>query len=269
MAKAVPEVRYIYLRPAEVVRRRRELPLAWLPLGVIEWHGLHNPFGVDIVKAEAALCHAARRIGGLVMPPLCWGDHRRDIAEVAFNPAKSPWYPQHLPDQTEAIARETGVPVEMLQREADRMIRQGGWDAWKAVAVHVLYEIESMGFGCIAAYCGHGPLTEPFQQAVATYRAGGGACQVIPLDFPGGEDHAALRETSLMLALCPGLSDLAELDASGSRTIGTLGDDPRKASAELGWQMVGEFEAEARRRLAKWSAFPPGPVTSPGVNPAL
>jgi len=143
-----------------------------------------------------------------------------------------------------------GVPLEKLRREAERMNRHGGWEPWKTMVMNILFEIESLGFGGIAVYCGHGPLAEQFKEAEAAYRAAGGTCAVVSVDFPGGEDHAARRETSLMLALCPGLSDLGELEASGARTIGTVGEDPLTATAELGRQMVDEFEAEARKRLA-------------------
>jgi creatinine amidohydrolase len=257
MAETASEVRYLYLRPAEVVRRRKELALAWLPLGVIEWHGLHNPLGVDVVKTEAALVEMARRIGGLVMPPLSWGDYRREIAENCFDPEYLPWFAeQHLPDQTKTIERVMGVPVEKLRREAERMKRLGEWTVWKSMTVEILFEIESLGFRCIAGYCGHGPLNGPFAETVAAYGEAGGTCEVVSVDFPSGEDHAALRETSLMLALCPGLSDLGELEASGKRTIGTVGEDPLKATAELGRQMVDEFESESRRRLGeKWAGF--------------
>ena len=259
MAATAMEVRYLYLRPAEVVRRREALPLAWLPLGVIEWHGQHNPLGLDTVKAEALLVEMARRMGGLVMPAVTWGDHRRIIAEVCFDPALNPWYAKlNLPDQTQAIERVMGVPLEILRREADRVERHGGWETWKALVVHVLFEIESLGFGCIAAYCGHGPLCGPFDQAVATYRGAGGRCEALRLEVPGGEDHAARCETSLMLALCPGLSDLSVLNASDQRPIGTVGEDPLTATAAFGRQMVDGFEAESRRRLAEtWPGFSP------------
>ena len=246
------EVRYHCLRPAQIVRRRKALPLAWLPMGILEWHGPQNPLGLDALKAEGVLCHAARQIGGLVMPTLYWGDHRRSIAELAFDPKLSPWFPQDKPDQTAPIAREMDLPTESLAREADRLDRAGGWRVWTELVTNILFEVESLGFRCIAAYAGHAPLWKPLDEAAANYARQGGSAEVVTLSFPGGEDHAAVRETSLMLALCPGMANLGELDASGSRHIGILGEDPLKATAERGWEMVHRFEAEARRKLAKW-----------------
>lgn len=271
MPASVKEVRYHYLRPRQAVARRRKRPLAWLPLGVLEWHGPQNPLGLDAMKAKAVCCEAARRIGGLVMPALYWGDHRRALAEVVFDPAVSPWYPQDKPDQTLAIARLMQWPKERLVREADRMDRAGGWRLYTELLVNILFQIESLGFRRIAAYAGHAPLRKPLEQAARTFRRGGGKAKVVFLDFPGGEDHAAKRETSLMLALFPGLADLRELAPSvrelspsgrsarpqrtpraakrGERHVGMLGEDPLNASAAFGRKMVREFVAAARKRL--------------------
>jgi creatinine amidohydrolase len=247
------EVRYQCLRPAQIVARRKKLPLAWLPLGILEWHGVQNPTGLDALKAEGLCCYAARGLGGLVMPTLFWGDHRRGIAEIAFDPALSPWYPQDKPDQTRATCREMDLPREALIREAERLERGGDpWRVWRELMVNMLFEIESLGFACIAAYAGHAPLRRPLEEAVAAHRAQGGSAETVLLGIPGGEDHAARRETSMMLALCPGMADLGELAPDGSRTIGTLGEDPLKASEEFGWELVRKFEAQARLQLAKW-----------------
>lgn len=47
-----PEVRYELLRPAQVVARRTACPLAYLPIGGIEWHGPQNPLGLDGLLAR-------------------------------------------------------------------------------------------------------------------------------------------------------------------------------------------------------------------------
>ena len=42
-----PEVRYHMLRPAQIVERRQTYSVAYIPIGTIEWHGVHNPLGSD------------------------------------------------------------------------------------------------------------------------------------------------------------------------------------------------------------------------------
>jgi creatinine amidohydrolase/Fe(II)-dependent formamide hydrolase-like protein len=145
------------------------------------------------------------------------------------------------------------LPREGLLREAERLERSGNpWGVWRALVVNMLFEIESLGFRCVAIYAGHAPLQQQLAETTAVYRAQGGSAETVILNIPGGEDHAAIRETSSMLALCPGMADLNELAADGSRHIGIMGEDPLKATAELGWELVRKFEAEARERLAKW-----------------
>jgi creatinine amidohydrolase len=46
------EVRYHMLRPAQIVARRKACPVAYVPIGTIEWHGEHNPVGTDTLQAE-------------------------------------------------------------------------------------------------------------------------------------------------------------------------------------------------------------------------
>ena len=252
MPQSAKEVRYACLRPAAVVARRRALPLAWLPLGVLEWHGPQNPLGLDALKAEAILCHAARWIGGLVMPTLYYGDHRRALAEVVFDPAVSDWFPRDVPDQTAAIARRMEWSKERLVREADRLDRAGGWRVWTELVTNVLFQIESLGFSCVAAYAGHAPLWAPLKAAAKAFRRQGGKARFVFLSMPGGEDHASKKETSLMLALCPGLADLGEQDASRKSHIGMFGEDPLGSSVAFGRRLVRRFVAEARGKLAGW-----------------
>lgn len=98
-----PTVEYQLLRPAQLRARREELPVAYLGLGILEWHGLHNPLGLDGVKANAIAVHLARQLGGVVLPPLFWGDNREEICELVFDPAVSPWLPPGTSDHTGAI----------------------------------------------------------------------------------------------------------------------------------------------------------------------
>jgi creatinine amidohydrolase/Fe(II)-dependent formamide hydrolase-like protein len=47
------EVRYHLLRPAQIVKRRQACPVAYVPLGTIEWHGTHNPTGAGMNARES------------------------------------------------------------------------------------------------------------------------------------------------------------------------------------------------------------------------
>ena len=51
-------------------------PAFAVPVGTIEWHGHHNPLGLDALKAHALCVRAAEQCGGVAMPPLWYGEHR-------------------------------------------------------------------------------------------------------------------------------------------------------------------------------------------------
>src|SRR5262245_4003132 len=45
------------------------LPLAWVPLGILEKHGEHLPYGLDATKAHEICLHLSSQLGGVVLPP--------------------------------------------------------------------------------------------------------------------------------------------------------------------------------------------------------
>jgi hypothetical protein len=50
--------------PAEFRAAFEALPVVFLPLGTVEWHGEHNALGLDSLKAHALCVNAARLAGG-------------------------------------------------------------------------------------------------------------------------------------------------------------------------------------------------------------
>ncbi len=245
-------VRYHELRPAQLKRRREALPVAYLPLGTLEWHGLHNPLGLDGIKAEELSAFIAREVGGIVMPTLYWGDHRGVLAELVFDPSVSDWLPEGTVDHTGEIESCSGVPKELLRKNAERMEREGGWRLFRENVRNALFEVESLGFERVVVVPGHYPEHGPASEAIEAYTRNGGALRTLVLpdsryDESGtAGDHAAAFETSMMLALRPELVDLEALPSDGE-VWGVLGDDPRvHASAEFGWRIVNRLCDVAR-----------------------
>ena len=64
------EVRIQYLRPGELMHIQENFPVAYQPVGTIEWHGRQNPLGCDTIKAEGICIEAAKITGGVVMPSI-------------------------------------------------------------------------------------------------------------------------------------------------------------------------------------------------------
>lgn len=236
------EVEYHRLRPAAAVARRQARSVAYLGCGILEWHGLHNPLGLDCLKAHGIACHLAAELGGVAMPPLYWGDNRADICEIVFDEAYSPWLPAGTGDHTAAIMDAMQTDKAAYAADAERSRTNGDWQLWERLLVHMLFQIETLGFRQVVVIPGHYPLIGPLQRAVAAYQAQGGASAVFVLtdmmttDDGKAGDHAAAFETSLLLALAPECVDLTALgDDLATPPVGVLGADPRGgASAALG-----------------------------------
>ena len=67
------EQRYEMMRPRDIVAEHARAPIAYVPVGPLEWHGPHLPFGVDMLHASILACEAARKTGGVVLPALPLG----------------------------------------------------------------------------------------------------------------------------------------------------------------------------------------------------
>lgn len=200
-------VRFERMRPGEIVAAREQSPLAYLPVGPLEWHGPHLPFGTDPLHAEEIAMGAVRRTGGVVLPTLYAG------AETVVAPSGRPHSLANL-----------GVP------EDERVI---GMD-FPANSLKSLYFDESVfaltvrefvrglitnEFRVIMLINGHGAANHvaALQRVAAEETIG--SCRVVyhapwsppqPPPLPGG-GHATRGETDVVLAFAPDLVDLAEL----------------------------------------------------------
>ncbi|WNR46261.1 creatininase family protein [Paenibacillus roseipurpureus] len=59
--------------PEEFRTAMANMPVLYLPLGTVEWHGEHNALGLDALKAHQLCVNAARIGGGIVHPPVYGG----------------------------------------------------------------------------------------------------------------------------------------------------------------------------------------------------
>ncbi len=275
---AKPSVHYANLRPRELTQRRLACPVAYLPAGILEWHGLHNPLGLDGIKAEKVLTHLAGKLGGVVLPTQYWGDHRADIVDVICDPAVSSFPPPDAGDQVTGICAAMALSRSRLEQEAQRSTANGGWRLWQELIVHMLFQCESLGFELIVVYPGHYPMHAPLSLAVATFKAAGGSADVFVLTdhLVAHGDHAAAFETSLLLALAPELVDLTTLAPGAAMHLGVVGADPlQHASAEVGRSIVAKFEemvagqiASLRERAKPPRGVPGTPEARPGCVPS-
>ena len=250
------EVRYDYMRPRQIVEARERCPVAYLPLGTIEWHGLHNPVGLDALKAHALAVRCAQAGGGLVFPALYYGESREEgLMETGAA-------------DKEAIVAAMRLPAANFAPGTMRFTPQQQYENYQRLLLHCLCEIQSLGFRVVTLVCGHYPLIDHARAACSVFHQARfnnkrAQCitwaftgyELVKDEFPDAGDHAGFWETSLLLALIPGLCDLGELGPNpAARPVGVISSRPvQEASAEYGERairlLVQRVTAQVRARL--------------------
>ena len=215
------EVRLEYMRPEAIEAAKQQHPFIYVPFGAIEWHGYHNPVGLDALKAHEQLVGLAVELGGVVYPSIYFGSGGGHLDWPA----------------TYMVAKEP-----MIQ-----------------IVVDLLHGFEKNGYRKVILISGHYPNRSEYLDAAAeVYRQAGGQMAVLALvenQAPGvGGDHAAKFETSSMLYLHSETVDMRRLDDErypdagdpnqsinwmgkeyqGHPCYGLVGVDARHASPEIG-----------------------------------
>lgn len=233
-------VLYEELRPSEFLSRLNQAPIAYLPLGTLEWHGPHLPLGSDGLQSRALFCDMARRIGGIVMPMLF----------VA-------------PDKTMEYEGKTYIGMDFWSRPAREAPRQLPGSAYyvsdslyDALLDAVMAQLARAGFRIVVGH-GHGPANQAFQRQIPFAREKYGLMLVRAVfeqaQYGYQSDHAAANETSIMMHYYPQLVNMSALpQETDARLEGVNGDDPRKyASAEMGRAAAEETMAFLEAALTK------------------
>lgn len=202
---AAYEMRFERALPRDLELVLADAPVAYVPLGTLEFHGWHLPLGFDALKAYALCMRACERTGGMVLPPSYFGfagGHRE--------------YAGSIISEESLVAGNLRIALERLH---------------------------TMGFRAAVVLTGHypGEQVELVHSIAAEASQRHPDMPVVGLAEPETfdewcGDHAAKWETSLGLELVP---DLVHIDAMEGRTDplhGIYGEDPRvHASSELGF----------------------------------
>ena len=202
-----------YLRPAEVLAELATAPVAYLPLGLLEWHGPHLPLGVDAFNAEAVALQVAEQTGGLVLPTVYFGTEReRDpqtLAHLGFS--DDPWIVgMDFPANALPSMYASEELFALMLREHLRLTA-------------------AMGFKIAVLISGHGATNQlETMHRIATDVSATTDLQVIAaLAFTANEagvlavGHASRIETAIMLALQPDIVKLDQLPALPERLKNT------------------------------------------------
>lgn len=227
------KVRYEEMLPHEIVKVRKEKPVAYFPVGGIEWHGEHNCSGLDTVKIHALAMKCAEKNGGLVFPPLFYGEPRENYLMETNH------------DDDGMIKKKMAIPEENLS-SGYMMETQTEADVnYMKFLLRTMTEIQSLAFKVIVLMPGHYPLLSHAKAAVEFFNLqkrseamamAATGYELVQEELPHAGDHAAAWETSLMMYLRPDLVDLSRLPEDPEEPlIGVMGRDPRKhASKEYG-----------------------------------
>lgn len=205
-------MRYELTKPEDYRRMKEAAPIAYLAWGAHEWHALHNPLGLDSLKAHGICQVLCEETGGIVFPPIYCG-HQTMKPYAGF-------------DATLEFSKEC---VQLL-------------------ATETLYQLADEGFKVIVLVMGHyGPLhVKALREVVSDFNES--QDKAVVWAWPDYEpilseglrgDHAGQTETSYMLYFHPESVDLSRLPQEGELDMmkdGVDGVDPRggNASAEFG-----------------------------------
>ncbi|MHA1683940.1 MAG: creatininase family protein [Promethearchaeota archaeon] len=205
---------FIHLRPNQLEEAIEEFPIAYVPLGSLEWHGPHIPLGFDGLKAEALLRRLASKFdSGVFFPTMYW--HAFDVMN----------FPYTVPFKK--------YDAKVIMNSLYKM----GFKVIIALTGHYpASQIKNLKNAAIS-------LMKKHDDAYAI----GIPEQFLLLDRGYIGDHAASGETSLSLELCPDSTDLSSLPKNYGymdrcTKLGIMGQDPvTHASKERGAELASRF----------------------------
>lgn len=200
-----PEVRLDHLRPAEIEDALRRAPVAWIPLGALEYHAPHLPNGTDAITGEAVLVRAARRLGGVVLP---W-------SYLTIGTLALPWSFRFDPALVAEALRQTLRQLPAFGvRQAVIHTGHGPLDLNHLIK-RVCAEVEGEGVGLRAMGLCYLELNAALGTGLGT-------------SWPVAVDHGSTMETSWIAALEPDLVSVDRLpDDRDAAIVGVYGPNPR------------------------------------------
>jgi len=217
-------MRYEELKPGQINQILRTCPIAYLVWGAHEWHGVHNPVGLDTLKAYGMTLELCEATGGVVLPPVYCGYQ-----------TMKPW-------------RRFGHTLEFSKD----LVRQYLYEH-----LENLYE---EGFRVIVVVMGHygGKHVEAIRAGVADFEEKHNYPGVLAMtdyepaswiEVKGG-DHAGKNETSLIMHFRPDLVDLSLLpDGALDGKHQGCTEDAKQATPEHGAELVRIFVEQAAPKV--------------------
>lgn len=213
------------LKPREIDEVLGKFPIVYIPWGSLEWHGVHNPIGLDTLKVYHLCLKSAERTGGVVFPPIYCG-YETMKPYLGFK-------------KTLEISKET---VQSLAKEYLEQLYDEGFRIFIILMGHYgAKHVEALR-EVAKEFLEKHPDVRGIFAPDPTFVADKG--------IRGG--HADLYETSLMMFFRPDLVDLNLLPKQREITIeedGIGGDDPRSSTQEWGEKIADLLVEGLTRRV--------------------
>ena len=253
-------VEYVKLTPTEFRYRLKKTPIAYLPLGTIEWHGEHLPLGSDGLQSFEFFKLLAKKSGGMVLPMLYLGP-----AKMIMHEGKE----LHGVDHVFSVpGSKEYFPIKQLDGQCFRVSDK----FTDEIIENSIKLLARAGFKIIVAH-GHAPSTvrviDHWKEWEKKYNVLIYTCwswnERGEYDEVGDKlakkgvgimtDHAAINETSLMMYFYPELVHMDRLPSDSAKwPVGVSGIDPRfgAASPEFGKKSV-DYHLKRMDKLLKKS----------------
>lgn len=224
------------LSPDEIEARLAAAPVAYLPLGSLEFHGPHLPIGLDALTAHGVCLEAARIAGGVVLPPY--------YQAVGGEHSRYPWtLMSEVPDAIESLLGETLSRLQELGVRRAVILSGHFADEQRDLVTRVAERWNAVDAVMIAVARTLGQAPEP----------------------PVAPDHAGRFESLLLHAISP---ELVRVDAlpDPDQFPAPVGEDPYGQDRHRATHPLhGVFGADPRRldtenaaglleHLARWTA---------------
>ena len=210
-------VQFELLLPWQLRELIAKRPVAYLPLGTLEWHGEHLPVGLDSLTSHGICTRAAMLGGGVVMPPHYYS--------VGGGHGSYPW--------------------TIIKSTPDEIERQ---------LLFTLERMEVFGFKLAVLFSGHfadtqlemiGRVASNWNKRSSTLKVFSTAVNRIEgLAF--APDHAGIFETTLLAALHPNLVQLNRVKSVAEAPLPTGENDFGENRHDPNHPVYGVFGPDPR-----------------------
>lgn len=222
----INSVFYKDLQPAQLLEKITNCPIAYLPIGTLEWHGRHMPLGTDMLIPETVFAKVAESAGGVVLPPLFLApDIKQKINGKKFAGMEICGFEENKPNQL------FGNCYHISEKLFYKILNG------------ILENLKRNGFKYLVAH-GHGPSMNDFSKYKGKFQKKYGikCFTLFDLGFTETDgiqtDHAASNETSLVMSINSKLVDIENLNQD-EIPVAIWGKDPRTdASIEYGDKLI-------------------------------